>query len=96
MTITKSDDEFMFIVTASYEGKIDVRRERRIHAAFKRCGVCLCRSEYGGGDVNWMQNDAATDHEIEIWVDQRERATRLASELRANGLIVNIQKELEQ
>ena len=27
------------IVTARYEGKIDDRRERRIHAAFERCGV---------------------------------------------------------
>jgi hypothetical protein len=71
-----------FVVTATYEGKMDKRREQRIHAAFGRCGVRLSVS------VEWTSNEDGTQTELTIYVDDHERAARLKSELRACGLLV--------
>ena len=100
MTITKSDE---FVVTATYEGKMDKRREQRIHAAFKRCGVLLpvlqplTPEQQANGEfpiaftnVEWISNEDDTETELTIYVDGHERATRLASELRACGLQVGM------
>jgi hypothetical protein len=83
-------EEVTIILTAKYEGKIDDRREQRIHAAFKRCGVSP------RFDVDWTSEDE-TDHELEIFVgDGLERANRLAAELRACGMIVVMRAEPEE
>jgi hypothetical protein len=74
-------------VTAFYQGKMDDRREQRIHEVFRRCGV------HGKYDINWTSNDDHTGHEITIVVDHKEGATRLASELRACGLMVSIEAD---
>jgi hypothetical protein len=105
-----------FIVTAEYEGKMDDRREDRIHAVFERCGVdCTLRVSHppvpiddgvsdvdhsgelqiGFSDVEWCenQNGDGTGTELTIHIGEHERATRLASELRACGLRVGITTE---
>ena len=101
MPITKSDE---FVVTATYEGKMDKRREQRIHAAFERCRVRLpvlveplTPEQQANGvipisftNVEWTSNEDGTQTELTIYVDGHERATRLASELRACGLLVGM------
>jgi hypothetical protein len=80
-----------FLVTATYNGKIDERRERRIHDACRRCGA---RSEaypdendVSYSDIEWtMTND--NEHELRIYMRNRERAIQLVSELRGCGLLV--------
>jgi hypothetical protein len=75
-----------FIVKATYHGKIDARREQRIDAVLDRCGVG------GNWGVQWLSYP--TELRIEIAGD--ERATRLASELRACGLLVSIGPDEDQ
>ncbi len=90
-----------FLVKARYEGEIDDRREQRIHAAFDRCGVRVGvfstadaiepgEVRVGFSDVDWSQgenDDGEIEHQIEIYVGDRERAVRLVSELKACGMI---------
>jgi hypothetical protein len=91
------------IVRARRQGKIDARREQRIHEAFKRCGV-------RPPDVDWTAvstgderpgrriEEDLTEHNVGICVTDREgepaaeRARRLAAELRSCGLVVNIEQ----
>jgi hypothetical protein len=93
-----------FVVTATYEGKMDERREQRIHAAFKRCGVRLpvveplTPEQLANGafpvffsDIEWLSNEDNTQTELTIYIDGHEQATRLKSELRACGLLVHLQ-----
>ena len=90
-----------FVVTATYEGKMDKRREERIHAAFKRCGVRLpvvkplTPEQLANGEfpvffsnIEWISNEDGTETELTIYVNGDEQATRLKSELRACGLLV--------
>jgi hypothetical protein len=92
-----------FIVTARYQGKMDKRREQRIYTACDRYGVrvvahpvYVLMAEDGSKipitrtDIEWTQNDDGSDHGLKIYIDDRERATRLASELRACGLMVSV------
>jgi hypothetical protein len=83
-----------FLVTATYKGKIDERRDRRINDACRRCGA---RSEVyhdengvligSSSDIDWTMTD---DNELElrVYMRTREHAIRLASELRGCGLLV--------
>jgi hypothetical protein len=102
------EGEPAMIVTAQYQGKMDERREQRIHAAFKRCDVqTAAHSAYvlksGDGseipvmftNVEWTSNEDGTDTELTIYVDGCERATRLASELRACGLMASTKAAAE-
>jgi hypothetical protein len=92
-----------YMVTAIYEPKMDKKREKRINAALDRCNVKravhmgnaatedgdyfpICFSE-----INWMSCKDGSGTELEISVDDdRERAKRLASELRACGMVTAI------
>ena len=89
-----------FIINASYGPKIDERREQRIHDALERCGVQIGYSLPGTMDgkeiqmvfseVDWNSNRDGSANELEIYVDDPLRATRLASELRACGMVVHV------
>jgi hypothetical protein len=93
------------IVTAKYDGKIDEGREARIHKVFDRCGVRLgvhepltpeqvARGEFSVAftDVEWTSNHDGTWTHLRIYLgdDEHDRAKRLASELRACGMVVGI------
>jgi hypothetical protein len=100
---TDTRDDHM-IVSAEYRGKLSASREQRLYKAFDRCGVRLGQpapmlgAVLGLGvkvtvsDVDWSSNDDETWHGLKIHVsdDERERAVRLASELRGYGMIVGI------
>ncbi|MFZ2078922.1 MAG: hypothetical protein WAV38_20165 [Xanthobacteraceae bacterium] len=80
------------IVTATYKGEIDARRERRIKAAVERCGELWVR-------VDWTEHKFGGHITTELTIaicDDHERAIRLASELRACGLMVGVATELEE
>jgi hypothetical protein len=47
-------------------------------------------------DVNWNGNMDGTGTELEIYVDNPLRATRLASELRACGMVVHVDARNEE
>jgi hypothetical protein len=90
-----------FIITACYEPKMDKRREQRINAALERCdvrlGVPMPGMMFNGqevqcfySDVNWNSDMNGTETQLEIYVDDALRATRLASELRACGMVVHV------
>ena len=105
MPITKSDE---FVVTATYQGKMDKRREQRIHAAFKRWDVLplapaepLTPEQQANGEfpvfftnVEWTSNEDDTQTKLTIYVRGHERATRLQSELRACGLQASVAASL--
>jgi hypothetical protein len=78
---------------------MDEKREQRIHAAFKRCDVrttlrsSLIRDDEVQGQfsgLEWTAKQDGTETELEICVDDVARATRLASELRACGMVVGV------
>jgi hypothetical protein len=83
------------VITASYAPKLEKRREERIHAAlFDKHKVRVT-------ELDWMGGAGDTDTEIEIYIDgneshgrgdPQERATRLASDLRACGMAVTIER----
>jgi hypothetical protein len=96
-----------FIITACYEPKMDKRREQRIRDALERCdvkmGVLLPLTIEGiedaqvtWSDVNWNGNRDGTGTELEIYVDNPLRATRLASELWACGMVVHVDARNEE
>ena len=90
VNLNESDE---FVVTATYEGKMDQRRKQRIYAALERCDLwmpAVPSSGFSYPDVNWTSNEDGTETDVEIYVKGHERATRLASELRACGLLVSI------
>lgn len=96
---SKTVPQPQLFVTAKYEGEIGERRERRIHDVFERCGVRMPVldnkwQQIGHADVEWCEDK--TGHELKIHVgEDRERANRLASELRACGMMVGIGTEGE-
>ena len=47
-------------------------------------------------DVNWYSNMDGTETQLEIYVDDPLRATRLASELRACGMVVHVDARNEE
>jgi hypothetical protein len=88
----------MVIVKAQYAGKINGRREERVHAALTRCDVRLfepvpeVKGKAGFSDLEWTENEEGRgETKLTICVAEQERATRLASELRACGMMVAIE-----
>ena len=90
-----------FIVKARYQPKMDEKREQRIHAAFERCDVKVSRFALPSvieddavqvhfSDVDWVANEDGTETQLEIYVGDVSRATRVASELRACGMVVGM------
>jgi hypothetical protein len=85
------------VITASYAPKLEKRRETRVHAALNEHGVRIT-------ELDWMVWPGSVGTEIEVYVDSKEehgrgdpneRASRIASALRACGLVVNV-RELEE
>jgi hypothetical protein len=83
-----------FLVTATYNGKIDERRDRRIRDACRRCGARTEPYHDENGvpigsysDIDWtiIGNN---EHKLRIYMRTREQAVRLVSELRGCGLLV--------
>jgi hypothetical protein len=87
-----------FIINARYEPKIDERREQRILDALERCDVSmgalmpftLDGAPVTFSDVDWNSNRDGSANELEIYVGGQDRATRLAAELRACGMVVHV------
>jgi hypothetical protein len=91
----------VFVVTAAYEPKMDEKRERRIHTALDRCDVKRgvdtgLRGQVGGhsfpirfSEIDWIALEDGSQTELTIHVDEK-RAKKLASELRACGMIVTV------
>jgi hypothetical protein len=90
-----------FTVSAYYEPNMDNRREKRINAALDRCGVrraaYIGDGDEGSGpfpiyfsDIDWEACEDNTETMLEISVDDKARALRLASELRACGMVVSV------
>jgi hypothetical protein len=100
-----------YIVKAQYAPKLDEKREKRIHAALDRCNVkqavfSLPAAIDGDADavpfqsrfseLDWMANEDGTETELEIYVGADPlRAARLASELRACGMVVGVEARAE-
>lgn len=90
------------MVSAEYRGKMDEAREGRVHKVFERYGVRFGEpspvlSKALGvratvSDVEWTCNADGTWNRLKIHIDEeeRERAVRLASELRACGMVVGV------
>jgi hypothetical protein len=78
-----------FVVVARYEGTLDDLRQHRLDQALRRFGVGVYDREFpfGVGDVLHLRHEGRLD----ILVDDHERATRLAAELREMGMSVEIQ-----
>jgi hypothetical protein len=97
-----------FIITAHYEPKMDERREQRILDALERCDVTMDDpmpglrfngQEVQGtySDVDWKQGEDGTETQLEIYAgNDPTRASRLASELRACGMVVNVDAANEE
>ena len=94
-----------FNVSAYYEPKMDKRREKRIDASLDRCGVrravfslpaivdgddASAPFQVQFSDIDWTMNEDNTETTLEIHVDDIARALRLASELRACGMMVSV------
>jgi hypothetical protein len=90
-----------YILKACYHPAMDEKREQRIHAAFKRCDVGTTllsppslvtddevQVQFSG--LEWTAKQDGTETELEICLDDVARATRLASELRACGMVVGV------
>ena len=95
----------MLRVIATYAAKMTERREQRIRAAFKQCDVHAVRATMTGrfgeedfpivlSDIDWTSGEDGTETELKIFIgdDDMERATRLASELRACGMVASVQR----
>lgn len=76
-----------FIVRGYYEPKMDEKRAARIRSAMKRYRIAHVLHP---GDFEWTVNLDDAETEIKIFVDDLSRANRLASELRACGMIVGM------
>jgi hypothetical protein len=82
-----------YFVHAHYDKEMDERRETRIRAAITRCDA------WGrtGSRVDWEgEGDdprKPVKTKLEIYVDEQERAQRLASELRGCGMAVAVSQE---
>jgi hypothetical protein len=97
-----------FIITACYEPKMDERREQRINAALERSGVRLDvpmpgmmfngqEVQCSYSDVNWKSDMNGTGTELEIYAGiDPMRASRLAAELRACGMVVHVDARNEE
>jgi hypothetical protein len=88
--MTVEPETMSFIVTAIYEGKLDERREQRIHDVFMRCGIRAAEIEWTAEGTS--ENDL-TSNQLTFTIGEHERAVRLGSELRACGLMVSIERE---
>jgi hypothetical protein len=81
-----------FIVTATILGRVEGRREERIDKALEAEGIGRSHQDWNevtGDDGKWYTR-------IDVAVDDRECATRLASALRCCGMVATAPVPLGQ
>jgi hypothetical protein len=88
-----------FLIDAKYAPKMEAKREARIYALMDRFGVKMSvytihqDGSITAGDfseLDWCSCEDGTDTHLEIFVAEQERAKRLASELRACGMVTAV------